>query len=827
MNFRIYCLISLATCLSLTLNGQGFFENRGIGGGGALFSPAINPHQPEELFMSCDMTELFHSTNGGKNWAFYPSRELTAFQNSKVQFTADPLISYVLGMQFREEHTFPYRSLDGGDTWGPITDPTGGAALYLFADPHHTQRLYVSTWGAIFYSDNGGQSWNLAYQDPNNNLHLAGVFWDGTTSYVGTNYGLLVSTNAGATLSLDGNPGLPVNTGFSSFAGARDGNILTLYGVGLHVADLYPTVQAWEYSGYQGVFRRQMDDNAGPWESIAPNLPAGTGLYQIAMSATDPAIAYVAGTNGSTSYPVVYKTMDSGNTWTSVFQAVDNANITTGWSGFQGDEDWYYGEYALGLAVSAADPDQVVLTDLGFCHRSTDGGQSWRQTYVKEGGENPAGSPTPTLQVYQGNGLENTSGWWMHWVDPDQIFAAFTDIGGIYSADKGQSWSFDRLDRSLNSTYQIVEGVDGTLYAATSSVHDLYQSTYLTDGNINGGTGRILYSVDQGMHWEVLHHFNNPVVSVALDPNDPEVLYAGVVNSLSGGIYKTSNLSDGSASIWTHLPNPPRTEGHPLSIWVLEDGAVACSFSGRRTSNFTASSGVFYSTDGGNSWEDRSHPDMYYWTKDLVIDPHDAQQNTWYAAVFSGWGGAANDKGGLFRSTDRGASWENILDLFRVESIGIHPELPQAYVSTEDEGLWFTDQLDEPAPTFNELESYTFLHPLRIFFDPYDPASVWVTSFGNGLSVANFPVGTTEQEEAGHLLVFPNPSNGDCYLELPGGGELELFTMHGELVWKQRVPMHHAPRTWELDFRSMPAGAYWLRWQNEQNVRYSKLILHR
>ena len=30
---------------------------------------------------------------------------------------------------------------------------------------------------------------------------------------------------------------------------------------------------------------------------------------------------------------------------------------------------------------------------------------------------------------------------------------------------------------------------------------------------------------------------------------------------------------------------------------------------------------------------------MYYWTKDIVIDPNDASQNTWYAGVFSGWGG--------------------------------------------------------------------------------------------------------------------------------------------------------------------------------------------
>src|SRR5688572_7669477 len=85
----------------------------------------------------------------------------------------------------------------------------------------------------------------------------------------------------------------------------------------------------------------------------------------------------------------------------------------------------------------------------------------------------------------------------------------------------------------------------------------------------------------------------------------------------------------------------------------------AC-YSARRAGSplaFTASSGVFVSTNGGQSWQDRSHNGMRYWTKDVVIDPHDPNQNTWYAAVFSGWGGAPNGLGGLYRTTNRGVNW--------------------------------------------------------------------------------------------------------------------------------------------------------------------------
>ena len=803
------------------------FENRGIGGGGALFSPAISPHDADNLYMSCDMTELFVSNNGGQSWGFFASADLTAFQNSEVQFTSDPDRLYVLALQFREEFTFPVRSNDGGQSWSPVVDPTGGEALYLYANPNETDQLFVSTWGQLWFSDDGGTSWTLSYTDPEDNLHIAGVFWNGTTVYIGTNSGMLISVNGGQTAMLDSNPGLPANTGFATFTGAKTGNTLTLYGIGLHQADLYPTVQAWEYSGYQNIFRRQMGTNPTNWEPVGTGIPGSVGLFQVASAGNNPEIVYVAGTNDSNSYPVVYKSTNSGDDWEAVFQTQNNQNITTGWSGYQGDEDWYYGEYALGLAVSFSDPDQVLLTDLGFAHRSTDGGQSWKQAYVNQGDENSAGAATPKKQLYQGNGLENTSAWWMHWTSPDQVFSAFTDIGGMASPDAGLNWTFDKVDRNLNSTYQFVESAGGTLYAATSSVHDLYQSTYLTDASINGGSGKILFSENQGTSWQTLKDFGYPVVSVAMDPNDADIMYAAVVHSSQGGIYKTENLLAGAASNWIKLPNPPRTEGHPLSLWVLNDSSISCSFAGRRTSNFTASSGVFYSSDGGQTWEDRSHPDMFYWTKDLVIDPNDPSQNIWYAAVFSGWGGAANNKGGLFRSGDRGQNWEKILNSFRVESIGIQPGQPNiAYVSTEDEGLLFTNNLNTNQPDFTQFSAYRFLHPLRIFFNPFNSDEIWVTSFGNGMSIGVNTVATKLFTNTAQIRISPNPGNGEIQILTEniksGTGQIEILGSDGKLI--QRAPCIISSEAIQLDLSHLSAGIYFLKLFVEDDIYLEKII---
>jgi hypothetical protein len=62
---------------------------------------------------------------------------------------------------------------------------------------------------------------------------------------------------------------------------------------------------------------------------------------------------------------------------------------------------------------------------------------------------------------------------------------------------------------------------------------------------------------------------------------------------------------------------------------------------------------------------------MFYWTKDLIIDKNDISQNTFYCAVFSGWGGAPNGLGGIYKTTNRGTSWTKINSLDRVESVTI------------------------------------------------------------------------------------------------------------------------------------------------------------
>ena len=135
---------------------------------------------------------------------------------------------------------------------------------------------------------------------------------------------------------------------------------------------------------------------------------------------------------------------------------------------------------------------------------------------------------------------------------------------------------------------------------------------------------------------------------------------------------------------------------------------------------------------------------MQYWTKDAVCDPHDKSENTWYVCVFNGWGSpAASGKGGLFRTKDRGRTWARIAGndlvpykVLNAESCTISPKNPnEMYLTTEYDGLWYTDNLGADKPSFKPVDSYPFKHPMRVFFDPYHADHLWVTSFGNGMRV--------------------------------------------------------------------------------------------
>ena len=301
--------------------------------------------------------------------------------------------------------------------------------------------------------------------------------------------------------------------------------------------------------------------------------------------------------------------------------------------------------------------------------------------------------------------------------------------------------------------------------------------------------GKVIYTTDEGASWQTLHDFAHPVFTVAIDPNNANRLYAAVVNHTqnAGGLWVSQNINAGAGSTWTQLTAPGRTEGHPHSIVILNDGTLVCTYTGRRNSSgvFTASSGVFIYNPGLQVWSDKSDVGMFYWTRHLTIDPTDVNQNTWFVSVFSGWGGAPNGKGGLYKTTDRGNTWTKINNLDRVASCTFNPaNQDQVFITTEGDGLWTSTDIHSANPSFQQVTSYPFYFPWKVFFNPYNTSEMWVSSFGNGLKKGTLlPTGidfksTTESQ----FVVYPNPARVEDHVM--GISEekiirMELYTLEG------------------------------------------------
>lgn len=818
------------------------WSSRGVGGGGALFAPSVNPAQPDEFYVGCDMSELFHTTDFGLSFSTAPFQTIQGGHNSKVQFTVNSNLLYCIS--YANDLALPVRSTNGGASWSVLAgNPDPSEETYsINVDYDAPGRVLISYYGDLYFSSDSGRTFSVVHHALNSGsgVVIGGVFFEGNNIFVGTNDGLLVSTNGGTSFTTSTVTGIPSAEAIFSFAGARQGSAVRLFCLTGTAANIYAGMPASDYWDFlRGIY--SLDFGSGDWTPRMNGISVGTDYLMLVTTASnDINTAYLGGSNSS-GVPNIMKTTNGGSSWTHTFNVSNNQNIVTGWCGTGGDRGWGYAECPFGITVSPNDPSRIVFSDFGFVHISSNGGATWRQAYVAASDENPAGSNTPPRKSYHSIGLENTTCWQVFWIDQQNMFACFSDIKGVRSTDGGSTWSFNYTGHAANTMYGIVRHPSmGKLYAATSNIHDMYQSTRLQDNllDANDAEGKIIYSTNGGAAWRLVHSFGHPVFWVAVDPTNANRMYASVIHSTQGGVFVSNNIQNDSLSTWARLSVPPRSEGHPATIIVLNDGTVVCTFSGRRNASgtFTPSSGVFVSTDHGSSWIDRSDIGMRYWTKDVVLDPNDPNQNIWYVGVFSGWGGPPNGLGGLYRTTNRGISWIRISDLDRVTSCTFNPlDANELYFTTETNGLWRSTNINVVNPSFSLVDSYPFRQPERVFFNPYTPSELWVSSFGAGMKVGISSQSSEMDPPCAPISYslsqnYPNPFNPTTTIRFSiataGHVELGVYNILGEeiatLIDNEMVSGSYAVR-W--DAGGSASGLYFYQLKTGDYINTRKMLV--
>jgi len=200
-----------------------------------------------------------------------------------------------------------------------------------------------------------------------------------------------------------------------------------------------------------------------------------------------------------------------------------------------------------------------------------------------------------------------------------------------------------------------------------------------------GGSGRIFKSVDRGASWTAasLSRGSSEVHALAIDPHEPEILYAG---TLGEGLFTSAD----AGSTWI-----PKSVGLGSHKGVGVE-TVATNPRGSRTVYAGTCDGVFKSTNGGESWSAVNAGLASTDVRTLAIDEHEPE--TLFAGTWGYYYASRTthqpEPGGIFKTMDGGETWVALADLAGkdVATLAIDPnEHEIVYAGTTDGVFWSTD----------------------------------------------------------------------------------------------------------------------------------------
>ena len=345
---------------------------------------------------------------------------------------------------------------------------------------------------------------------------------------------------------------------------------------------------------------------------------------------------------------------------------------------------------------------------------------------------------------------------------------------GIYrSTDGGENWTNMGLKNSERISKIIVDLKDSNV------VYACVPGKLWSDSADRG----LYKTADGGKTWNLIlkgANLSTGCSTIAMDPKDPKVLFAGMWDfrrkgwtfrsggdgptALSGSaFYRTS---DGGAT-WSEL-DEKTAKGLPPKPWGRLAVAIAPSNSNAVYVLIESTrSALFHSDDGGKSWEERDRSNLMVWRPfyfaNLIVDPKN--ENRIFKPDLS-----------LILSDDGGKSFSNVADGAHGDfhDIWIDPENTDHLIAGDDGGLWYSYDGANTWWKANNLPVSQFYHVSSDMADPYQvygglqDNSSWVGD-------SQYPGGITNSRwenlyGGDGFWAFSDPSDRNyAYVEAQGG----------------------------------------------------------
>ena len=330
------------------------------------------------------------------------------------------------------------------------------------------------------------------------------------------------------------------------------------------------------------------------------------------------------------------------------------------------------------------------------------------------------------------------------------VLAVFTAITSVLSWEALVQRAEQRLSTLDPALYKAMEWRSigpyrGGRVTAVAGIPDQPLVYYF--GATGGGVWK---TEDAGLSWKCVSDGffrTGSVGAIAVSEWDPNVVYVGMGEapirgnvSHGDGMYKSTD----SGKTWKHVgleatSQISRVRIHPRNPDLVYVAALGHIYGPNEER------GVFRTSDGGKTWQKILFRDNKTGAIDLIIDPSNLR--IIYAALWEAhrtpWGLSSGGPGsGIFKSTDGGDTWLEIsrrqgLPQGVLGKIGVcvspaQPGRVWANVEAEDGGVFRSDDGGETWQKVNEdrrLRQRAWYYS-RIYADPVDPHTVYVLNTG-------------------------------------------------------------------------------------------------
>ncbi len=322
---------------------------------------------------------------------------------------------------------------------------------------------------------------------------------------------------------------------------------------------------------------------------------------------------------------------------------------------------------------------------------------------------------------------------------PDAIYVA-TASGGLFkSLNNGTSWSpiFDRVDAMMSI---------GDVAVAPSNPNVVWVGTGEANNRQSSSWGDGLYkSVDGGRTWRFMGlRETRHIGRIIIHPSDPDIVYVAAVGHLWGpnaerGVFKTT---DGGETWNKVLYVNEQTGANDIVMDPQDPQALFASTYQRQRKAWGFNgggpgSGIYRSYDGGATWTRLSNGLPAGDKGRIGLDIFQGDGRIVYATVEAGVRPDGTREGGVYGSTDRGESWEQLNTLSPRPSyysqIRVDPkDASRVYLLGSNRGFYVSD---DGGRNFGDIFSAVHGEDHALWIDPDDPNHLIVGGDG-GVSIS-------------------------------------------------------------------------------------------